>query len=68
MAIICFKALSKQSKNKYRLRKIKEQLKEDFNGNRPQGKYSGLAICKGNRVRDGRKESKPPSPPGKKDR
>jgi hypothetical protein len=66
MAIIYFKALSQQSKNKQRLRKIKEKLKEDLNRNRPQGKFNGLAICKGNRVRDRRKDSKPPSPPGGK--
>jgi len=36
--MLCFKALFQQFKNKQRLRKIKEQLREDLNRNRHQGK------------------------------
>jgi hypothetical protein len=63
MAIICFKALPQQSKNKQGLRKITEQSRKDLNRNRNEGKYTGLAICTENRVRERGKENKPPSHP-----
>ena len=62
LVMICFKTLTQQSKNKQGLRKITEKLSEDLNRNRHQGKYSGLAISKVNRVGDGRRENKASTP------